>query len=62
MKFKFIGKRPVNFGNLGDVHPGDVFDIKNKDMLYLMDHPLFKKVTEHKKKEVKKEEPKKEAV
>ena len=59
MKFKFKGKEAVNFGMLGDVEPGQEFEINNEKYLPIfVGSKLFEEIKS--KKVVKKEEEVKE--
>ena len=59
MKFKFIGKEAVNFGMLGDVEPGQEFEVSNEKYLSIfIGNPRFEEIKS--KKVVKKEEEVKE--
>ena len=59
MKFKYIGEEAVNFGMLGNVEPGQEFEVENEKYLPIfIGNPRFEEIKS--KKVVKKEEVKEE--
>lgn len=59
MKFKYIGEEAVNFGMLGNVEPGQEFEVNNEEYLPIfIGNPRFEEIKP--KKIVKKEDIKEE--
>lgn len=56
MKFKFIGKEPLDFGGLGIVEPGQIFEVEEGNDELFKGTVLFEKVKEVKKEVIKEEE------
>ena len=55
-QFKFIGKEPRDFGGLGVVEPGQIFDVDDSKVELFEGTVLFKEVKSKKVKEEVKEE------